>query len=541
MNIYDSAKITIGELYNSAYNFFSEKYQKDSKQFSLASAWGQLLNSMHELTRLNIFYIEDSITELNSETALRSDNIRGLSTLTGHVPYLGNASNGVLMISRARNGKEFNGENLVIPNHTQLKCKENGLTYSISLPGDYTILSKDFSSLIDLKIVQGIFEDQSGTGTGENLQTLNFSIDQQYFFDHDTINVFVNGSKWDRVNSLLEMSYDSTEYYVKSSITGGITLFFGNGTSGSIPVLGSDITVSYLKHQGNRGNISLPSPTFEFIEPQYDSLDNEVEANKLFMFSIKNQVIFGSNPETPELTKQLMNRIDRSNVLYTPQSFEIFLKKYNMFSIVHAFKTTDDNIIQDDNIVYILLVSDVQKRLSANSNYYNMPLDKFGTTDTEKERLKRMINESGRKPSSIDISILEPALKKYVININIIAYEEFLNQEESIKETIKETIANYFIKNTRKDRIPRSDIIRILEDVPGVDSVSVVFISEANENNKKMNPTTTELIGLDLFNDIVLKQDELPIIRGGWTDAKGVKYSEDVNDTISMVNIVITK
>lgn len=538
MNIYKQSLIKVQELFESAYSFFTQTYKAKNKQFTKASAWGQLLQSQHELTELNLFYIEDALTELNPQTALRHDSIRGLSTLTGHNPYFGNAANGVISLNRSYEENTFTTHNLVIPNNTKIICKNNGIEYSINLDTDYIIINNDFSGILDLRIFQGEKEYQTETGTGETLQSFNFLIEDGFYIDQDDLDVFVNDEKWMRVNSLLEMSYNSKEYYVLSSVTGGFTIFFGNGQNGAIPTLGSTIKFQYIKHNGVQGNLEVDNPVFAFNDEIYDTLGNEVEINKIFNIKIKEPILFGANVENIELTRRMFNRIDRSNVLYTPTSFELFFEKFNLFSTIRAFKKINDNILQDDNIVYIMLIPNITKRIKYTTSYYNIPLEYFRTTDQEKIKIQAMIESSGRKPSQVEIVILDPTIKRYIVNIKIILHEKYKLQNDIIKEKIKNLLAEYFINNKRFDRIPRSDIIRIIEDINGVDSVSVYFKGEENELNKIKNPGTNELIGLDEFNDIILNNDEVAVLRGGWVDANGVEYSDDINDPISMINIM---
>ena len=540
MNIYQKYRIALGELYKDAFDYLSVKYQQASKQFSVASAWGQLLNAFHEISQLHTYYIEDSITELNPNSALRDDSIRGLSTLSGHKPFLGNAASGVLMLYRKQNGEEITADNVILPNYTQLINMNNGLTYSILLDTDYILINKDFQGTMDIKVTQGTAETQVLTGTGEPLQSFNIPIDNQSYFDFDTINVVVNGTKWERVESLLEMSYEYKEYYINAGITGGLNIYFGNKLNGDIPPLGAIITVQYIKHVGENGNINIENPVFNFTDSLFNSEDEEVEANKFYGFGIRNNIIFGANAENVVLTKQLMNRNDRSNILYTPTSFELFFKKYNLFSKIKAFKTTNDNIIQDDNIIYLLLIPDIKKRLSSAANYFSIPTEYFKLTSLEKTRITKMIDESGRKPSQLEISIIDPIIRKYVLNIYVMLFESSETQKLIAGEKIKEIIGTYFLYNTRTDRIPKSDIIRLIEDVDNVDSVSCNFIGEKNEKYIVTNPDTTihDLIGLDQYNDIILAENEIAVLRGNWTDSVGNKYTSNLEDELSMLNII---
>ena len=104
---------------------------------------------------------------------------------------------------------------------------------------------------------------------------------------------------------------------------------------------------------------------------------------------------------------------------------------------------------------------------------------------------------------------------------------------------ILNSIGNYFIQNTRLTRIPKSDLIKLIEEVNGVDSVSIYIVSRNNEISKTQNQSAVD-IGLDEFNDIIVGVNELPIIRGGFSDRYGNVYSSGiVEDSLGPVNIQI--
>jgi hypothetical protein len=139
---------------------------------------------------------------------------------------------------------------------------------------------------------------------------------------------------------------------------------------------------------------------------------------------------------------------------------------------------------------------------------------------------------------SSDLKIVDPKISRYVLNISIIAFDDIT--ADIIKSDIADAVGNYFIRLKRQDRVPKSDLIRVIEDLKGVDSVNVNLIGEANENALILNPSSTKLVGLDEFNDIVIGLDEFPVIRGGWTDSQGNQYSEGLSDTsLGALNIQI--
>ena len=146
----------------------------------------------------------------------------------------------------------------------------------------------------------------------------------------------------------------------------------------------------------------------------------------------------------------------------------------------------------------------------------------------------------------------------------MLRYVEGFDKDE-IHAEIRENLSTYFISVNRRDRIPRSDLIAIIENVDGVDSVNVFFISEENEKairdgfyeipvfgtdpvtdqrvlieTKKitLEPGEDPQLGLDSFGDVVIGPEELAIIRGGWDDRNGTYYEETPNkNAISSLNI----
>jgi len=104
-----------------------------------------------------------------------------------------------------------------------------------------------------------------------------------------------------------------------------------------------------------------------------------------------------------------------------------------------------------------------------------------------------------------------------------------------ISDKIRSSISDYFIGIRRIDKIPKSDLISLVEQVPGVDSVSLEFVCKVNEEvqkayNDKLSASGltsvlgTTPVGLDSFGDILLSRGEIPQIQGGWSDRYGNYY-----------------
>jgi len=575
----------------------------------MASPMGQLLQVILNIGRMIIYYIEDSITELNINTASRPQSVRGLATLTGHNPSRGQAARGTLRLTYNGEKIDVYGNTVVIPNYAKIVSSINGLVYTVVLPGQEVRLNlDDINSFVDVNIVQGTLEYQQSTGTGDPLQSFNFQSKKGAIIDNYFVNVYVDGKNWPIRDSILDMAYQEESCMVRTGQTGGIDVFFGNGYQGKIPSLGSTILVEYLLTDGEDGNIQTPTnqsaTNWKFQSKGFSLNSQEVDLNKIIQVSIQKDVIFGSLAEPTYLTRLLAPHQSRSFVLANANNYIYFLRKLNMFTIVDAIpgfatfedryaldkynkaKTTWENTNeeyrvliatigaqspqaqnkkieldaaqqqvyywqeklneqkQDDNTVYLYLVPDVNKRIAANQNYYTCSLDSFILTGSEKQGILDLIEESGQRILTVDNAIMTLKYPRFVLNMSLVIYQGY--ELNTIRESIISKTSDYFLKNTRRDRIPASDLVRIIENIDGVDSVSVWFDADAANIN-----IYGDSHGLDSYGDIILERyvqdafgnrvavkDIYPLIRGGWESVNGIYYDDSTaKDKLSNINI----
>lgn len=610
MSMIKTARIRLSELYQDSINFIKTSYQSVGQYFTMASPMGQLLQVLLNIGRMILYYVEDSITELNIRTASRAQSVKGLASLTGHNPSRGQGARGTLRLTYNGQPIDVYGNTVVIPNYAKLVSSINGLTYTVILPGEEVRVDlTSTTNFVDVDIVQGKLEYQQATGTGDPLQSYNFQNKKGASIDNYFVNVYVDGKRWPLRDSILDMVYQEEGVMVKTGQTGGIDIFFGNGYNGKIPPLGSTILVEYLLTDGQDGNLERPTSQSEknwkFETKGYALNSQEVDLNKVLKVTIQRDVIFGALEEPVYLTRLLAPHVSRSFVLANSNSYIYFLRKLNMFTIVDALpgfatfedqfaldkyntaQTTWENINeeyrvllatiganatqtqekkteldaaqkqvfywqekvneqkQDDNTVYLYLVPDVNKRIAANQNYYTCNLSSFILTNAEKRGILDLIEESGQRVLTVDNAIMTLKYPRFVLNVSLIIYEGY--ELNTIRESIISKTSDYFLKNTRRDRIPQSDIVRIIENIDGVDSVTVWFDADANNSNIYGE----NQYGLDNYGDIILQRyvkdafgnavpvkDVYPLIRGGWESTRGIYYDDSTRkDKLSNVNI----
>lgn len=607
--MFEKSRLRFQELYSDALEYLKDIYGAVGDYFSNSSPMGQLLRVTLHIGRLILFYIEDSITELNINTASRERSIKGLAILTGHNPSRGMAARGVVKLSYNNNSEYYNNT-ILIPNYTQLLNTSNGLKYLMVLPSEHMKINlTNGISFNDISIIQGELKYQQATGNGYALQSINFPLKQNSgIIDQYFCNIYVNGEKWKNVESILDMGIREKACIIKTGQTGGVDVFFGNETNGLIPEVGSTILFEYLLSQGKQGNIDNIYQTsnnfWKFETEGYLPNGTTIDLNDVLNITTEKQVLFGTDAEELTMTKLLAPHASRSFVLATAENYKYFLRKLNIFSIIDAiqgFNTYDDikakyeyndayakltylnneyyqikkaygidsdksqelykkvieqkKIVEkcknkyeetklDDNVIYLFLVPDITKRMGDTNNYFTCSLDSFNLTNDEILGIKQLIEDSGQQMITTDVEIIRPKFPRFAINCFIQIWSGY--EFETIKSNIINDISDYLIHNTRRDRIPISDLIKVVENIEGVDSVTISF--DADEENKEIYGIGN--YGIDDFGDIILYRylndvnnnqieikDIVPLFRGTFTSINGVEYGDDIYDGLSPINI----
>jgi len=551
--MFQKSRLAIELLIKDTIEYTVTTFKQGRTNFTVASAYGQIIFVTQNIAQLILYYIEDSITELNIRTATRSNSVYGIATLAGHNPTRAVGATGeISLLAKNPGTTDIPSGIVVIPNFTKIKCKNNGLDYIIDLPtDDIRVSANGNNNGISMGIIQGTIETQTFTGTGEPLQSVSASIQQTALVDNFFVNVYVNGEKWKKYDSIYDIPRNGKGYIIKNGITSGIDVFFGNTNFGLQPVLGAEINVEYLVTSGQTGNITLTDTEealYEWTDTGFTIFGDDVDLNETFLIKNVNAPDFGTNPEPLALTRLVAPKVSRSLVLANPDNYIIFFEKFNLFSIIDAFSTPGDNNIDDDNVIYVFLIPDVRKRMKSNENYFTIEESRFVLSTNQKNKVLDYIERSGSKIVTTIVTLIDPVFSRYVINIALIIFQG--HSEESIRQAVLQRLSDYFIQIRRRDRIPRSDLISIIEGIDGIDTVNISIVSERDEldfikwseltDAQKLTIPQPTPTALDEFGDIIIKQRDLPIIKGGWDDRRGITYETGINeDKPSAVNIII--
>lgn len=534
--IFKESRIKFNELLDDAKKYLSDVHNQNSRVYTSASPFGQILTVLVGLAQKIFYFIEDSVTEMNISSASRESSIKGLIALTGYQPKNATSASGNVILRF--NGNTFDDEllnQIIIPNYSSVFCLANNLNYLIESNSEIRFSTTEKQKEITVRLVQGEIFEQSFTGIGTPLQS--YRINERFFdfVDHDSLKVKLNGILCQRYESIFDIPLNGHGYLVKTSVGGGIDIFFGTAYNGVIPPLGSNIQVSYIKNAGASGNlIDAKELKFEFVEEGYDNQGNQIDLNEYLEIEALNGIVLGSNPEDVEITKIAGPKHSRSFVLSNVDAYESFLSRMNYFSNIEVFNTFEDDNLDDDNVIYMFLIPNLKLRITPNSNYFTSPLNSYLLTEQERNNLLEYIESTGRVMIGTEFEIIQPRIKKFTCHVVIDVFNGY--SKELIRTAIINSLSDYFINYTRRDRIPKSDLVAIIESIEGIDSVNVYF---------KEDPANFSIDSESFINemgDIQIGKRDYPLIRGGWTDNTGVYYIEDLSENKpSSLNITFNR
>lgn len=566
MEFFRSNKIKFSQLVGQIQEFLVNTYNQAGSVFTTSSPFGQILQVLNSYSQLFFLYLEDSLVEMNILTASKERSIYGWSRLAGHNPTRALSAQGTIKIKfKPTATSDINASYILLLDETKIICESNNLPYFIQLGNALQNIKINLSEqkFIPLKLIQGEIETQTVTGNGRILQSFNFQAKKP--IENEAVYVTVNGEPYEIVDSLYDMKKGAKQCMVKTGISGGIDLYFGNEDFGIIPPIGANISVKYVLSDGFQGNIFSKSNQvkWKWKDPAFTNTGDEIDLNEVFDTYIEKPVILGADSEDSGLTKLIAPKTSRSLVLANPDNYIALLSRFN-YSYVNAYTTFDDEYLDDDNIIYLFLIPDIQRRLNTNTDYFTTPLTNFYLDPDEKDALEQYINRTGQQIVTTEISVIDPILTKYALNVFLRVYDTI--DQNSLRNEVISQITDYFLNVTRRDKVPKSDLIAIIEDIKGVDSVNIAFVSELNEDaindgyyikrynkidrirgieevvERKVQLRSGEdpNLGLDDFGDIKIGLNELPVIRGGWYDRFGNFYQDGIDfNQYSSVNIII--
>jgi hypothetical protein len=554
-------EITFANIKNEIERFLRDEHNKAGVLYSPASPYGQILNVLENLHQLSILYLKNSIKQFDlSDPNSNSEKIiRNVAIFAGHIPGRSISATGNLKLV-VKSGidlqTELPGGRITMFNRNLLRNNNNGLFYSLNLGQDKVTYLIDVNSQIYLPIIQGKFKTTNFTGSGQPNQTLQVNSGLNEEVENFNVQVLVNGEYWSLKKSIYDMIPDEKACVTRTGFNGGLDVIFGNGSFGMMPPLSSTIEVIHLISNGQDGNIFRRTVNdWKFVDDILDGYGNTVDVTKIFDVLIFNDINFGANKESISFTKNILPIVSNNFVLGLPQQYAYEIKKLGVFSHVNAY--------EDNSIIYIVATPNIRLFKNRNADYFSVSTNAFILDDYEKSKIDKYLRSNGNIQLTRKYRIDSPDLSYYIMNVFVIRYSD--SNDDSVKAQIIDVISDYFLNFNRIDRIPKSDLIKVLSNINDIHSVDIQFISKKNEDYHRneitrvankvataesvINPTLVPVdpnyvpnltLGLDpVLGDIIFEPNEVPIIRGGWYDRNGVYFSNSMNDmSLKSLNII---
>lgn len=557
MKIFSLLQVKYTQFENAVKSYLSKTLSQYNTSYGNNTIFGQLINVLNATVQNIMLYIEDSLVEQNKYTAQRKKSIYGLAAQSGYEPSLGKTASVQLAISYMPTN--VSNLNILIKNHEQLTCTQNGLIYNLILPQEAIVMSleKDNSTRY-IAAVQGKFEKQTFISSGGKYYTQNISFLGN--LDTEYIEVRVNDEIWEKMDSFYDMQSNSNQYTIKSSPISGIDIVFGNGPHGKPLQNGDVIEVTYLVHDGELGNIDTTIETyFVFNNLLQDISGEEVDGNNVFnvTFSTLDPVSSGTNSESIEQVRQMIGYNSRSLVLAHPNHYKRFISQFSFCGYNRTWTEPGSMIVNS------LIMKNYKTILNGDKTYFDLSESDFKLNDSQKDSIINCLNNSGNHLAGIIYNIFDPQICKYALFIRIKLKN--VNYDKGFLDTkIRKLIGEFFSDVQSDIFIPKSDIIHLLKsNISEIDGIDLHFISEKNENAKELgryintkyifDPSTNSYkkkteevylydgenpnLGLDDYGNIYLQNnDQFPVLMGGWDytikDEHGITQEIMVNDPL---------
>lgn len=560
MKIIDLLQTRYTDYENQVKLYLSKTLKEYNENYGNNTVMGQLVNVLGSTVQNILLYIEDSLTEQNKYTAQRKKSIYSLAQLGGYNPSLGKSASCIVRLTVQPNN--YNAYSVVIPNKTKVVCSYNGLKYNIILPQEaITIAIGSDTANKYMQVVEGTFETQTFISSGGQLytQTVLFNGD----IDIDYLEVKINDETWERVDSLYDMEPDGKQFVAKTSLSKGIDLLFGNNQFGRALKVDDKITVTYLLHDGEIGNIETTDDVyFSFEDEILDASGESINANEMFVVKLEdnNTVSGGTYSETTAQVKEMIGYNSRSLVLADPKNYKMIL---NRFSFVGYNRTWSE---EGSLIVNSIVLRNYKNLLETGSDYFNLSKNDLFLTEQQKNSIKNCIANSGVQLAGVTYKISNPEICKYACYVYLKMKDQQYDKT-SVEQTVRNAVGEFFMNLNSDIFIPKSDVITTIKDsCEQIDGVDLYFIGEKNEQaiidkryiNKtytfnpskgmydineetvRVEPGTNPGLGFDEYGNIYLNNnDQFPVLMGGWkflSSAKGMdpQYTQ-ITDPLSIV------
>lgn len=338
------------------------------------------------------------------------------------------------------------------------------------VPGSDTVSASEGRSVILVSDNANTYGELIGTSTG--LPSMTFKLGETPVVDN-SVELYVQDgdiySKWTQVQHILDFGPTDFVYSVFLNEDNTVTITFGDGVSGVIPTIYSEIRAKYTVGGGTIGNIVVDTlDTIEYVEGLSEGQITALQASVTLTNSTAG--LGGSDPESNDLIR-----------IAAPASLRagnraVTLKDYAdlSLSVSGIGKANATAAVWTSVTVYIApsrtaLDTDIAPGLDDNGD----PTSEYTNLKTNVETFledKLLIGTT--------VTIQPPTYVDAVISIQYTKLDQYTVAE--VEQNIKTALTTGFgYTNMRfEDTIYPQDIEYVLQQAPGIKTVKVVALHE---------------------------------------------------------------
>lgn len=545
-------EITYSQLKNSVETFLRKEYDKVGEVYSsVASPYGQVLHIVYSLFELSILYLKRAIGQFDIRDEQNPQVTDFTALIAGHNKTRATSASGTLQLklkNQTNVADDIAQAKITISNRLTVKNETNGLDYTVDLGGSDRV-TYDLTRTKDIyvNIIQGRWVTSTLTGNGEKSQTYRINTENNKSVEQFNYQLKVNGQIWEPKKHLWDILENEEAYVVTTDLNGGAIIIFGNENFGKVPQLGDRIDFSYIESDGSAGNIFRRTINdWSWDNTIFDGNGETINVNNFFDTFIMTDINFGSDGESSNYTRTLLPLSTNNYVLALPRHYAYYIKRLGVFSHVNAY-------LDENDVIRVVATPNIKLFKEKNIDYFNLDDETFILDDYEKNKIDQYLKAQGTIRLTQRYEITAPTLKYYVVNIYVRPFEGSV--ETSISDQIYDIVSDFFLSFNRVDRISKKDLLVKISEISEIDSVDLNFKSKENEDyhrtmiekirrtnpsstNTKINYDRNKALGLDpKLGDIVFKENEFPVLKGGWIDRNRVFYNRSLNSGFGPINI----
>ena len=313
-----------------------------------------------------------------------------------------------------------------------------------------------------------IYGELIGTSTG--LPNMSFELGEVPSVDGTTELYVQDGdiySKWTQVQHLLDNGPTDLVYQVNTDADNNVLITFGDGVSGVIPTIHSEIRANYMVGGGLLGNV--PSNTLVDIVFVPGLSNNETTAlQAIVTVTNADPAIGGSDPETTnQIRVSAPASLRAANRAVTLQDFADLSLSVSGVGKANAFAETWTSVT-----VYL-----APSRSAADADLAP-GLDDLGAPTLEYDRLKEDVEVflSDKILLGTTVTIQPPTYVDLIITLQYAKLDQYTTAE--VELSLKQGLLTSFGYNGMdfQDTIYPQDIEFALNQVPGVKTVKVTAL-----------------------------------------------------------------